>query len=356
MCLTGNSWSALSLAVLLFTVGCTRDRDDNTASKVGPDTSAAKSEVVATIGNDQITMDDVRGLVGEQLDQLEAGYVRQRDKTIEATTEKLVWDRVIAAEVKKRNKTVDELLAAESSGSLDPTPAEVRAWYTENSARVNQPFEQVQSQIVDMLKNQRRILAAMKLQGRLTAEHGVVMRFEPFRVAFQNDGAPTTGAANAPVTLVEFSDFQCPYCKGFVSTLQRLKTSHGNVVRVIYRQFPIPNLHPNAFKAAEASLCAHEQGKFWEMHDLMFAEQDKLTVSELKEKAVRLKINKAKFDNCLDTGRYVEQVQSDMKEGQKAGVSGTPALFLNGILVEGGAVPYEPLVALIEKEQARLRR
>jgi protein-disulfide isomerase len=121
-------------------------------------------------------------------------------------------------------------------------------------------------------------------------------------------------------------------------------------VRIVYRQFPLTNLHPFAFKAAEASLCANEQGMFWQMHDAMFADQQKLSVTDLKQTARRLGMNGKSFDACLDSGRYVEQVQNDQKEGSRIGVNGTPAMFINGVAVEGGAVPYSVLEAAIQKE------
>jgi len=151
---------------------------------------------------------------------------------------------------------------------------------------------------------------------------------------------------------VEFSDFQCPYCQRMAPTLKQVAEKFPNEVRIIYRQFPITNLHPFAFKAAEASLCANEQGKFWELHDTMFSDQTKLSVSELKEDARRLGMDQKKFNACLDSGRYVEQVQNDSKEAQRSGVTGTPAVFLNGVMVDGGAVSFSVLDAAIKKALA----
>ena len=175
-------------------------------------------------------------------------------------------------------------------------------------------------------------------------------------MTFNNEGAPTAGKAGAAVTVVEFSDFQCPFCARFVPTLQRIKQDFGDRVEVVYRQFPLVSIHPNAFKAAEASLCASEQGKFWEIHDMMFAEQDRLSVRELKQMPGRLGMNQSKFDACLDSGQYVEQVQNDLAEGNRAGITGTPAVFVNGIELEGGAVSYEEAAQAIERELARAAR
>jgi protein-disulfide isomerase len=344
---------------MLVAAGCAKD--GNATPK--PETPAASSStttepsVLATIGGEEVTMADVRQAVGDQLDQLEMRYLRQRHKAIEGTLDRLIRDKVLAAEAKKVGKGLDQLINEAAGGSVEPTPADVQAWYNQNVARLGgRPLAQVESQIVDLLRTERRNTAAQTLQDRLHKEYSVSYNFQPLRANLNNEGAPSVGDANAPITLVEFSDFQCPYCRGFVSTLNRLKETHGKQVRIVYRQYPIPSLHANAIKAAEASLCANEQGKFWEMHDLMFNEQERLTVSELKEKAGRLKLNRSKFDACMDNGRYVEQVQNDMKEGQLSGVTGTPALFINGILVDGGAVTYETLVKAIEKELARVQK
>ena len=353
-------WLSVGLVgFALFASGCAKD--GNATPKVATPTVSSSSNtepnVLATIGSEEVTMADVRAAVGDELDKMERLYLLQRHKSIENTLARLIRDRVLAAEAKKVGKGLDQLIADEAGGSVDPSPIEVQAWYNENRARVRgAPLAQVESQIFDLLRNERRNEAAQKLQERLNKDYNVTIKLEPIRADLNNEGAPSIGDTNAPVTLVEFSDFQCPYCKGFVSTIKRLKETHPKQVRIVYRQYPIPSLHANAIKAAEASLCAHEQGKFWEMHDLMFEEQDKLTVSELKEKAGRLNMNKSKFNSCMDAGRYVEQVQEDMKEGQKNGVTGTPHLFVNGVKVDGGAVSYETLVRVIEKELARVQK
>jgi protein-disulfide isomerase len=129
---------------------------------------------------------------------------------------------------------------------------------------------------------------------------------------------------------------------------------YGDQVQLVFKQFPLANLHPNAPKAAEASLCAHELGGFWEIHDQMFEDQDNLAVSQVKEMAERLGLDREAFDTCLDGGRYVQQVQEEMSRGRSVGVTGTPALFLNGIPVQGGAVGFEALAEMIDKELARI--
>jgi protein-disulfide isomerase len=313
-------------------------------------------EVLATVGNDQITLADIHTRVGNQLDQMEMQYLRARSSTIESALETVLRERVLLAEARSRGMGVDELVAAEAGGTLEPSELEVEIWYQENRSRLGgRPLDQLRSQIADHLRDERLREATSELEARLFEEREVVIHFEPARVVLNNEGAPFLGPQDAPVTVVEFSDFECPYCAQLVPTLKRLSETFGDDVRIVYRQFPIPSLHPGAFKAAEASLCAHEQGRFWEMHDLMFAEISRLSVADLKEKARRLGLDGRRFDGCLDSGRYVEQVQNDMQEGSRVGVNGTPALFVNGVRLEGGAVAFETLAAAIRKELARAR-
>lgn len=165
-------------------------------------------------------------------------------------------------------------------------------------------------------------------------------------------GAPMRGPEDAPVTIVEFSDFQCPYCSRVTPTLERVMNDYDGKVRLAFRQFPLTNIHPMAQKAAEASLCAHEQEKFWAMHDAMFADQGNLGVDALKSKAGELGLDAEQFAACLDSGKYAEEVSSDMKAGQAAGVSGTPAMFINGRFISG-AVPYEQVAEVIDDELQR---
>lgn len=345
-------WSSTVLAA------CSDQKAAVAAPATPPSASAATSDlpaVFATIGDDKIALADLRTRAGDQLDQLDMQYRRARDKVIGTALDSIIRERTMAAESKKTGKTPDELLLAAMGGSSTPTDVEIQTWFNENQARLaGRTLDQVRSQIVDLLTKQHRSEASNKLEQRLREEQKVVVAYEPFRLTFNNAGAPTKGKENAPITLVEFSDFQCPYCQVTAPMLKQVADKFGDKVQIIYRQYPIPSLHPFAFKAAEASLCANEQGKFWELHDAMFADQKKLAVSDIKATAKRLGLNDKKFAGCLDTGRFVEQVQNDQREAEKSGVTGTPAMFINGRYVEGGSVPFTTVEALINKELARI--
>lgn len=156
------------------------------------------------------------------------------------------------------------------------------------------------------------------------------------------------GNFNAPITLVEYSDFECPYCEKIYPTFKKILSDYPDQVRLVYKSFPL-SFHPNAQKAAEAAECADEQNKFWEYHDVLFDNQaGGFSLSNFKQWAEDLKLNTKKFNNCLDSGKYAEKVKTDETDGQTRGVNGTPATFVNGQLVSG-AVPYESFKSIIDQ-------
>jgi protein-disulfide isomerase len=162
------------------------------------------------------------------------------------------------------------------------------------------------------------------------------------------DDDPFWGPADAPVTIIEFSDFQCPYCARFVTqTLPQIKQEYEGKIRFVFRDFPLSQLHENAEKAAEASECADDQGKFWEYHDKLFNSQSALDVASLKSYASQLGLDTGAFDQCLDSDKYAQEVQKDLQDGDSYGVTGTPAFFVNGLLVVG-AQPFATFKAAID--------
>jgi len=163
------------------------------------------------------------------------------------------------------------------------------------------------------------------------------------------------GKDNAKVTLIEYSDFQCPYCVRHEETLKAVVEKYPNDVRIIYRHFPLSSLHPLAQKAAEASECASAQGKFWEMHEKIFALTDSaggLTIDGMKAAAKDLKLDEGKFNTCLDKGEMASKVSKMYQDGMAAGVSGTPAVFINGQIIEG-AVPLEQFESMVKAAGAQ---
>jgi len=174
---------------------------------------------------------------------------------------------------------------------------------------------------------------------------------QPSRTLPGADDDPSIGSPDAPVTIIEFSDFQCPFCARFsLDTLPQLKENYisKGKVRMVFRDFPL-GFHAQALPAAEAAECADEQGKFWEMHDKIFQNQGSLGTSSYKQWAKDLGLDSAKFDACLDSGKYANEVNKDLQDGQSAGVSGTPTFFINGKEVVG-AQPFSVFQQVIDAE------
>ena len=183
---------------------------------------------------------------------------------------------------------------------------------------------------------------------------------EPQEVVVSMNDDPVKGDLNAPVTIIEFSDFQCPYCgRFFKSTLTEIERDYIKTgkVRYVFRDFPL-DFHKQAPKASEAANCAGEQGKYWEMHDKLFANQNALMVDKLKQYAAEIGLDSGTFDACLDSGKYAEEINRDIEDGKKAGVSGTPSFFIGKSQGKGkeitgkrivGARPYESFKQVIDQ-------
>jgi protein-disulfide isomerase len=323
----------------------------NAATAMTAKDPAANS--LAKVNGQTITEADVRAQAKDTFSQMKREYEQQERTLVESTLEQMIQDRLIEAEAKARGTTAEALLAGSGGGEV--TDAEVDAFYEQNKARIppTTTKEQIVPQIRQYLGQQRQTEARDKLVKELQAKYPVDYLIEPIRaeVAKASYKAPVQGPENAPVTIVEFSDFECPYCSRLIPSLTQVKQQYGDKVRLEFRQFPL-NFHPSAQKAAEASLCAHDQGKFWELHDAMFADQKALAVDTLKTKAKELGLNAEQFNSCLDSGKHAAAVQADLQAGSQAGVSGTPAMFINGRFING-AVPIEQITKVIDDELKR---
>jgi protein-disulfide isomerase len=323
-----------------------------------PAAAQDETSAVARIGERTITRAEALEAGKEQLEQVEmqyqqcrSEYERNRHEVVEVFTRDLVRRQLVEAEAKATNVTPEALLA--SIGVTEVTQPEVDAFYEQNRGRIPEGMtrENIDPQIRQFLGEQKRQGALEGFYGVLERKHQVKYIIEPLRTPIAATG-PSRGPATAPVTIVEFSDFECPFCERLNPALAQVRKEFGDQVRIVFRQFPLSSIHPNAQKAAEASLCANDQGKFWEMHDALFADRSRLPIAELKKTAATLKMDAKKFDACLDSGKYAEQVKTDLREGMQAGVTGTPALFINGRPLSG-AVPFEEIAKIVRDELTR---
>jgi protein-disulfide isomerase len=306
------------------------------------------NKVLAVVNGKPITEEDVRQANADQFRALDHEYQQNLHQLMESSLETAIQDRLVEAEAASRKMTKDQLLAEIKPAVV--TDADVDAFYEQNKAQIPRPKDQVAGQIKTYLEQQGQQKARTDYFKTLEAKYKVDMKLEPIRVDVAATG-PAKGPASAPVTIVEFSDFQCPFCSRLTPTIAEVEKKYGDKVRVVFRQYPLP-FHQNAQKAAEASLCALDQGKFWEMHDAMFANQSALGVDQLKAKAAELGMNAEKFNKCVDSGEKAAAIQVDQKAGAAAGVNGTPAMFVNGRFING-AVPIDQITTVVDDELRR---
>lgn len=159
-------------------------------------------------------------------------------------------------------------------------------------------------------------------------------------LAYATDGDPTFGQPDAPLKIVEFADFECPHSRDESLVIRELQARFPDKIYFVYRDFPLDDIHPHAFRAAEAANCASDQGKFWAMHDKLYQNADRLTELDLKLYALEIGLNISTFNECFDSRKYKDEIEQDRADGIAAGVEGTPTFFINGRRVPG-AIPME---------------
>ena len=241
---------------------------------------------------------------------------------------------LLEAEAKKRNLTAENLFKTEVADKVrEPTDAEVTKFYQDNKGRIQADLASVRADIVGLLKEQQisrlenefaqRLRAGAKLQNFLTEP-------EPPVLAISTDDDPARGERSAPVTVVVFTDFQCPSCAEMHPVIDETLKAYGNRVRLVVRDFPL-GIHAQARKAAEAANAANAQGKFFEYIGVLFKNQSALDVASLKKYATDLGLTRAQFDAALDSGQYAAEVENDIADGEAYGVDGTPTIFVNGV-------------------------
>jgi protein-disulfide isomerase len=308
------------------------------------------TEVVATVDGEPFTVRELEQAAGSRLFVIRTQQYQAQRQILEEA----IGKRLLEKEAAARKTTVDDLLKQEVEAKVPPvTEDEQKQFYAQNKARFGNATEpDALAQIAQGLRQQRTRDRQAELVGELRKKARVRILLEAPRAQVEVGDNPARGPANAPVTIVEFSDFQCPYCSRATATLKKLEETYPGKIRLVFRDFPLVQIHPQAAKAAEAAGCADEQGRFWPLHDAMFSHQDKLQVADLKQYAVDLGLDAAKFNECLDSGRRAAEWKTDQSAGERYGVQSTPAFFINGRLVVG-AQPYDQFVQIVEEELAR---
>jgi protein-disulfide isomerase len=349
--------SARSSALLLcfFAAAACKTSSTQQPSSGSTPVSIDPGTQVAKIDGQSITYGDVEKQSGGKLKQAEVKALSELYDTRRQAVDEVITKRLLEDEAKKKNESLEQWYQNEFLQSLpNPSEDEMKKFYEEHKAQVGgQSYDQVKDRIAQFIKQTKGREQLTALVDNLKKQHGVEVTLpapELPRVEVAAKG-PARGPDNAAVTIVEFSDFQCPFCGREVPVVERVMQEYQGKVRLVFRNFPL-NFHPYAQKAAEAGACAADQGKFWQMHDKMFTNQQKLGVDDLKGFAKEIGLDAKKFEQCLDSGEKKQLVDSDQKAGEEAGVSGTPAFFVNGIYING-AVPYEQFKDTLDRELKR---
>jgi protein-disulfide isomerase len=329
-------------AVLLLAAACSAPQ----SRKPGP------SDVIATVGDVSITLEQVDQQAlqnpSSSFGSLTLGQAIYEARR--AAAGQMIADVLLDQEAKRRSLERAALYEQEITSKAKPvTERDVSAWYEANPQRVQgAPLDQVREPILSLLTQTRLQDARNAYIETLRANTAVRVMLEPPRAMVSAGDSPAKGPSNAPIELIEFADFECPYCLAVSPTLKRVLDTYGDRIRFVYRNFPLEN-HPNAIPAAEAALCANEQDRFWPYHDRLFADSGKLSDADLKQAAAALGMDMPRFNTCVGEHKYRSVVDADAKAGSEAGVTGTPAFFINGRPLVG-AQPYEEFKRIIDEE------
>jgi protein-disulfide isomerase len=309
---------------------------------------------IANVDGQIILASDLEKYAGRELSaQRENLYKLEKQKLDEYISAFL-----LTQEAKKRGISVEALLNAEVTAKILPVgDDEVDVFYKSNKAQIAADLDKVREQIRSYLHNQKTEAQKTLFLKSLRSNAKVVTYLKPppiFRAALSVAGEPSKGSEKAPVTIVKFEDFQCPFCKQVQPTFNELLSRYDGKVRLVHKDLPLESLHPQARQAAEAARCADEQGKFWQYHDKLYANAPKASADNLKSYAKEVGLNTDSFDRCLTSGKYKPVVQQDLNEGARLGLTGTPTFFINGREISGNQ-PSETFEAIIDEELAKAR-
>jgi protein-disulfide isomerase len=313
--------------------------------------------VIGSVAGQPVTERELIAADGPEFEHLESDFESERHRLeiraaqarhdlLARELDKLLDRRALELEAKARGVEPATVLA--ELKPVTPSESELHAFYAQNQQRIQKPYEAVAEQIRGYLGKQQNDAAARQFYDALRARHGVIATLEPFRIAVAADG-PARGKADAPVTIVEFGDFECPYCRKAESTLRDLLEKHPDDVRLVFRNFPLERIHPNAVAAAEAAVCAASEGKFWEMHDALYGDGGNLALNGLVETAGRIGLDPDRFRHCITNPATTHALDGDRKAAVELGLSGTPYFFVNGRPIDGN-VPIEQFESLISDE------
>jgi len=317
-----------------------------TASLVAAQSMPAtdSSAVVAKVGNHEITQEQVDAKLRLQL-------YNARKAVLDQMVDEYLLEQAAASQ--KLSVTAYLKREVDDKAGAEVNEAAARKFYNENkdtlpTLKSAGSFDKVKDRLLAALRQRTAQQKRAELLAGLRKQTDIKLLLEPPRVEVAAGGHPAIGPSNAPVTIVEFGDFQCPFCGAAESTVKAVRLKYGERVRLVYIDFPL-SFHNHAMQAANAARCAGEQDRFWQYHDALFADQAKLAPTDLKATAKKLGLDTAKFDLCLDRGQYDDAINRDVGLGRRLNVTGTPTFFIDGRPLEG-AQPEAKFMEVIDEE------
>lgn len=317
---------------------------------------AAPSAVAAQVAGRTITLADVEArwradAPSDFADVTQKMYDGRRRALLN-----LVGDALVAEAAGREQMEPEAWLAAQLATRVSPvTDEDIHAFYLQNEAELEgRPLDDLRERIRRLLERQARDRArTLFIDGLRRDARSLQLLLEPPRQAVEvAESDPAAGDADAAVTLVVFSDFQCPFCARVEPTIAQLQQQYKGALRVVWKDFPLTSIHPQAFKAAEAAHCAQEQGRYFEFHARLFANQQSLEEASLLRHAEAAGLETGPFEACLSSSRHAPWVQAGLEAGSRLGVVATPTVFVNGRMVSG-ALPYEAFAEVINEELLR---
>lgn len=318
-------------------------------------------ETLATVDGQPITLQQLEKAISGRA---KGAFLKAKTSFFDAKKKALddyLFEKLLEKEAKAQKKTAAELTESEVTKKTKKiTDKDIQAFYDKIKKQregFGQKIPPLEKRIADQIRKNLEMEKARTRKdayfAELRSKHKVAYLLDAPRLTIEVGSNPPQGNKNAPVTLVEFSDFQCPYCKRASETVNKVVKSYPGKVKRYFRDFPL-GFHKKAKSAAMAARCAGEQGKFWQYHDKLFSKQE-LEPKQLSAHAKELKLDVAKFDKCVKSNKYNADIAKDMQAGAEVGVSGTPAFFINGKMLSG-ALPAEAFKKVIDQELARLQK
>ena len=307
--------------------------------------SQSQSDVIAEIGGQKVTTQDLEHKEAGKLLQAKYKYfVSERE-----ALQQYIDDELLEMQAKKEGVTVEELLKRHVASTIgEPTEDQLRFYF--EGVQTDDTYDAARPHIIDTIHQLRTKKAREAYITQLRGDYGVVVELSQPSAQVEIGDSPRIGSDKAPVQIVEFADYECPYCQQVNGDLAKLRGQFGDQVSLVFKDYPLP-MHSLAPKAAEAGRCAGTQGKFWEYHDSLF-ETKRVQKSDLKEQASTLKLDTARFNQCLDNGEQAAGVRKDVLEGQRLGLTGTPSFFINGHFMSG-AISYSKLREVVVEELSK---